>query len=210
MHAISLRRVQGFSLIEAMVTIIALSLVLAIGMPAMANWVAVAKAQGAAEFYAEGVRTARGLALKHNAASRLVFSENSSSGQLDWQVDICYPSDELPCNRSGSNWSTALNVATNEPEGASGYRSLVRSARELPSSTIMSVTLAPDGADAIYFTSLGWVDVSIASRVTRVTIGSVDPTRWVFPSSSIAIPLSGMASKCVPGAAVGDSRRCPP
>lgn len=210
MHTINRGRGRGFSLIEAMVTIVALSIVLAIGMPAMANWVAVAKAQGAAEFYAEGVRTARGMALKHNSAARLVFSENSSSGQMDWQVDICYPTIELPCNRNSTNWSTALNVATDEPEGASGYKSLVRSAAELPSSSIMSVEIAPVGADAVYFTSLGWVDTTIASRVTRLTIGSVDPSRREFPSSAIAITLSGMASKCVPGAVVGDSRRCPP
>lgn len=210
MHPITRRRTQGFSLIEALVTIGALSIVLAIGMPAMANWVAVTKAQGAAEFYTEGVRTARGLAIKHNSSARLVFSENSSSGQFDWQIDICYPTIDVPCNRNGNNWSTPLNVASNEPEGATGYKSLVRSARELPSDAIMSVTIAPDGADAVYFTSLGWVDTLVPSRVTRVTIGSVDPSRWVFPTSSIAITLSGMASKCIPTAVVGDSRRCPP
>jgi len=210
MHAISRGRMQGFSMIEALVTIGALSLVLAIGMPAMSNWVAVSKAQGAAEFYAEGVRTARAMALKHNSAARLVFEENATSGQYDWQVDICYPSNDYPCNRNGSNWSTATTVAAREPEGSSGYKSMVRSARELPSNTIMSVDIAPDGADAIYFTSLGWIDTNIPSRVTRVTIGSADPSRWVFPTSSVAISLSGMASKCVPTAAVGDSRRCPP
>jgi type IV fimbrial biogenesis protein FimT len=210
MFAIRLRAARGFSLIEAMVALVALSLVLAIGMPAMSNWIATAKGQGAIEFYVDGLRTARGLAVKHNAASRLVFTENSDSGQFDWRVDICYPTIDVPCTRASNNWSTPTAAAAREPQGATGYRSLVRSASQLPKSTIMTVDLSPAGADAIYYNSVGWVNTAVTGRVTGMNIGSVVNSGWIFPSYNVVIGLAGMPSKCMPLAPLGDSRRCPP
>ncbi len=91
------RRGAGFTLVEAMIGLAIVGIALAIGIPATGNWMRANKVKGAGEFYAEGFRLARTEAIKHKSASRIVLTTNPVSGQLDWQVDICFPTSAAPC-----------------------------------------------------------------------------------------------------------------
>jgi type IV fimbrial biogenesis protein FimT len=204
------RGVAGFTLVEAMVVVAILGLMLGIGIPRMADWLAASKATSAAGFYAEGFAQARAQAATHNSASRLVLSRNANNGQLDWQVDVCFPVPGTPCTASSGAWSsTTVPVAPDglAATGPSGATSLFRSADALANSTMLTLTVTPAGATAVYFTPVGWVAAGGAASVQRIDLAPV--RTGAFPASAVALTLSGVASKCDPKAAANDSRGCP-
>lgn len=199
---------RGFTLIELMVGLTILGILMAVGVPAMNNWVSMHKARSAHEFYAEGLNTARREAVRHNARSRLVLSANAN-GQYDWQVDICFPVPGTPCNDASGSWSTTAAIAANDPEGANGFKSLLRSASQLPKSEVIAPVITPEGATAAYFTELGWADTTVETRLTEIRLNPASRYANEILPTSLVLTLAGMAVKCNPGVAAGDSRACP-
>jgi type IV fimbrial biogenesis protein FimT len=204
-------RAAGFTLVEAMIALAILAIMLAIGVPRMSDWLAATKANAAGGFYAEGFTLARAQALANNSASRLVLSRNTVSGQYDWQVDVCFPSQDTPCSDASGNWSTKDAAVKAPLDAGAGVKSVVRSADALPGTNRLAVTPGPDGDTAVYFTPLGWVDTRVGTRMMRVdlTPASGAGSSNGFRATSVVLTLAGVAAKCEPGAALNDSRRCP-
>lgn len=202
-------RRAGFTLVEALIALAVFAVLLAVGMPRMADWAAGAKAAAATQFYAEGLGLARAKALSHNSASRLVLSRNTASGQYDWRVDLCFPTQEAPCNAEAGNWSTLANAVKPEGAAGAGFTSVQRSAGALPATGRMRITPGPDGASAVYFTPLGWVDTRIEPRMMRIDLDPVATGGAPFRAASVVLTLGGIAASCDPNAALNDSRRCP-
>ncbi|MBA5688777.1 pilus assembly FimT family protein [Rugamonas apoptosis] len=201
---------KGFTLLEVLITLTVFAVMLAVGIPAMSTWVLTSKVRSANEFYLEGFSMARRQAVSHNAASRIVLTANANSGQMDWQVDICFPQPGLPCNDGAGGWSTTAAPAANDPEGANGYKSVFRAADSLPSTDVLTPSYAPDGASKVYYTALGWVDTSYALNLTRIRLDPDPVYVKAVPTVAVVVTLAGMASKCDPTVAAGDSRGCPP
>lgn len=202
-------------MIELMVGLAILSITLAVGWPAMTGWVTATRAQGATEFYAEGLRMARAEALKRNAVSRFSLTANATNGQMDWQVDICLPGTDVTCHESTSSWSTVTSAAVPvDPLDTRGadFRSVFKSASALPPVAIMALTRQPGGATTVYFTSLGWVDPDSAAApaLSQVKIAPAIGNTVAFPTSAVSVTLAGVVSKCDPTQLVTDSRGCPP
>jgi type IV fimbrial biogenesis protein FimT len=215
-HPVSTRRewraaagAAGFSLIEALVALAILGVLLGFGVPRMSEWVQANKAAAATQFYAEGFTLARAQAVSHNSASRLVLTENPANGQMNWQVDICFPTAAVPCNAESGAWSTTTIPAI-RPREATGTTSVLRRADSLPDSSVLAHTLSPSGATDVYFTSLGWVDTNFSPRLARIGLAPAAGHAGAFPASAVVLTLAGIASKCDPNAASHDSRRCPP
>jgi type IV fimbrial biogenesis protein FimT len=200
--------VGGFGLIEMMVVVVLVGLILAVGIPRMAEWSMANKAASASEFYAEAVHTARNEAVRHNAVTRLVLSSNAANGQMDWQVDLCYPTAATPCNNASGAWSSTDAAASNDPDSGAGFRSVRRSAAVLPSGDVLQESMTPSGATSVYFTAVGWVDTTVPARLTRIDLAPAAARAKAFPASAILITLAGNAVKCDPGVASGDSRAC--
>lgn len=201
---------RGFTLIEMMVSVVILGLVLAVGMPSLSAWTNANKAASAAEFYMEGFRMARQQALGHNSASRILLTTNNDNGQMDWQVDICFPTSAVPCSDSSGTWSSPTSVAAGDHDGAAGYTSTFRSASNLPKLDVVAPTLLPMGTFSIYYTPLGWTDSSFATRLSRIQLDPGSAHAGQFPSTAIVVTLAGLPTRCEPGRALGDSRGCPP
>ncbi len=197
-------------MLEAMVAVAVMGIMVAVGVPRMNDWVQASKAGAAAEFYAEGIKLARAQAVGNNSSSRFLLIENPANGQMDWQVDICFPTPALPCSDESGVWSSTATVAGGDPDGAGGFKSVWRSGAALPASTVQAQSFTPVGATDIYFTSLGWVNTTIAERVTRITLAPAPAKAGAFPTSALAISLAGMVTKCDPNALAHDSRGCPP
>lgn len=199
----------GFTLVEAMIALAVFAVLLALGVPRMSDWLAATRAAAATQFYAEGFALARAKALAHNSASRLVLSPNTASGQFDWRVDLCFPTPEAPCDADAGNWSTLTNAVKPDGAAGAGFTSVVRTADALPGTTRLSVTPGPDGASAVHFTPLGWVDTRIDERMMRVDLAPASGSVLQFPSASVVLTLAGVAARCDPDADGQDSRRCP-
>ena len=211
MRPVSAARVRpaGFTLVEAMVALAVFAILLALGMPRMADWVAATRAAAAGQFYVEGFTLARAQALAHNSASRLVLVENEDNGQYDWRVDLCFPTPETPCNAGAGDWSTVEDGVKPAGTAGDGFVSVARSSAALPASSRMRITAGPDGASAVYFTPLGWVDTRIEPRLMRIDLDPVDQDDATFAPASVVLTLAGVAAKCDPNVAADDSRRCP-
>jgi type IV fimbrial biogenesis protein FimT len=207
---VTARRAAGFTLTEALVALAVMALLLGLGIPRMSDWVLASKAAGAAEFYAEGFTLARQQAVTHNSASRIVMTENPANGQMDWQVDICFPTASAPCNDKGGVWSSTASVADGDPEGAAGFKSVFRGADALPASSVLAQTLSPSGATTAYFTPLGWVDTAASPRLARIGLAPASGRSGAFPASAVVLTLAGLATKCDPNAVAHDARGCPP
>ncbi|MET3131934.1 type IV fimbrial biogenesis protein FimT [Oxalobacteraceae bacterium GrIS 1.11] len=204
----------GFTLIEMMVALAIFGIMLAVGIPAMTNWSLTNKAKGASEFYVEGFKLARQQALSHNTASRIVFTGNQN-GQLDWQVDICFPSVGGTCSNASGTWSTTTAIALNDPELVTGYKSVARKAVGLPPASVVTPTVAPLGATFIYFNSQGWVNSTIVGNMTSLQlIPTPGYTDRVQPLAMV-VNMGGTVIKCMPDTPLlnlplTDSRKCPP
>jgi type IV fimbrial biogenesis protein FimT len=210
MHPVKPRGGAGFTMIEMMVTVAILAITLGIGIPSISGWLMANKAASATEFYMEGFRAARQQAIGHNTNSRIMLTANQTTGQMDWRVDICFPTVAAPCTAVSSNWSTASSGAAGDPETGSPYMSLFRSADILPPVTMIAPTVSPAGAFTVYYTGLGWVDTTFPNRIQMLTLDPVPAYANALPKSAIAITLAGMPTRCDDQAAAGDSRRCAP
>jgi type IV fimbrial biogenesis protein FimT len=209
-RAVIKRPAAGFTLVEAVVALAIMAVLMAVGIPSLSGWLQARKAAAAASFYKEGFQLARAQAVTHNSASRLVLVENTTSGQMDWQVDICFPTPSTPCNEDSGSWSTASAAAGADPDQAHGFHSVLRSADGLPAANSLMLSLAPSGADSVYFTPLGWVDASISPRVRRIDLAPALGRSGAFRPQAVVVTLAGTASICDPGVAAHDSRGCPP
>lgn len=213
--AISTRRsgdggAAGFTLIELLITVAIIGILLSIGVPRMATWVGATKAGAVSEFYAEGLSLARQQAIKHNAASRIVLSPNGDNGQMDWQVDLCFPTLTTPCSAISGTWSTTSAPAAGDPEGANGYTSVLRSATTLPRPDVIAVTMLPAGSYSTYYTALGWLDTDFNANLNHLELRPGPNYVNDIRSSDVVVSLAGMAIKCDPAVPVSDSRACPP
>ncbi|MCE3264020.1 MAG: prepilin-type N-terminal cleavage/methylation protein [Pseudoduganella sp.] len=209
MRRLSPARQAGVTLIELMIGLAIMGFTLAVGVPSMSHWMQTNRAKGAAEFYADGLATARRQALSHNARSRFVLSEHAGTGQYNWQVDVCFPQPDAPCSSTTGSWSSAAAPAANDPQGENGYKSVYRSAAGLPPSSVIAPVLEPAGAREIYFTELGWVDATGDERVSSIRLHPGSQFQGEVPPVSLVVTLSGMTAKCDPTRSAGDSRACP-
>lgn len=203
-------RAGGFTLLESLVALAIIGGLLAFGAPRMAAWVNASRAASAGQFYAEGFALARAQALSHNSASRLVLSENAGNGQLDWQVDICFPRPDTPCNEDSGDWSSTTEPAQRDPEGVAGFKSVLRRADALPGTDVLVQTVGPEDADAVYFTPVGWVDTTVSPRVERIDLEPAAAHEGEFTPAAVVLSLAGIAARCQPDAPDTDPRRCPP
>jgi len=204
------RPARAFTLIEAAVVVAIMGILLAIGLPSMANWLLGRKALAAAVFYQDGLTLARNSAIAHNSHSRLVLSENAANGKMDWRVDICFPTSDTPCNDDAGSWSTTTTDADNDPDPAHGFRSIARGAGTMPGEGDLALTVGPSGATEVYFTPLGWVDTTVAPHLTRIDLAPALGRANAFAPLSVVLTLAGIASVCNPAAAAHDVRGCPP
>jgi len=200
----------GFTLIELLVTITVFGIMLAIGIPGASNWLLANRARGVSEFYAEGFGMARREAISHNTASRISLTPNPNTGQMDWQVDLCYVGADTQCLPDQQGWSSTDAPSANDPLGEAGYRSVFRSADALPSAEVLQPSVLPAGSSQVYYTALGWVNTNFDERLTQLRLDPAAKYLHEVPAVALSITLAGMATKCDPTVTSHDNRACPP
>lgn len=202
---------RGFTLLEIMIALAIMGILLAVGMPSMSKMIYANKVAAASQFYSEGLSMARNQALTQNGVSRLMLSKNAGNGQFDWQIDVCFPRSDAPCNAASANWSSTGTPASDDPKGATnGFKSVLRRADALPPSIQLTVAAGPDGARAAYFTPLGWVDPAMAPRLERIDLTPIGKQASAAPASAVVLTMAGNGIRCKPQVAANDPQRCPP
>jgi type IV fimbrial biogenesis protein FimT len=202
---ISIKSELGFSVTELMIAITILGIMMAVGLPSLFSWLNATRAKSLTEFYIEGMRLAREGAIKHNGASRLVLSTNTTNGQFDWQVDWCSPISTSACDESGV-WSTTKSAVSTVAGQPSGF-SVFRSADGLPASTLIAPSTNSQTTE-VYFTSVGWINTNVEKK-TNIRALLFTPSSTEILPEQIVITLSGIAERCNPTATAPDSRACP-
>ena len=204
------RRQAGVTLIELLVTITIFGIMLAVGIPNASRWLLANRARGASEFYADGFSLARRQALSHNAFSRISLTPNVNTGQMDWQVDICFPTPDAQCTAAQGAWSTTDAPSAGDPEGLAGWKSVFRAADALPPAEILQPTTQPPGTSQVYYTPLGWVDPQFANRLASLRLDPSTAFADEVQPVALVVTLAGMATKCNPTLPDTDNRGCPP
>lgn len=197
----------GFSLVEMLIALAIMGILMAIAVPAYKDWVISTRVKGAAEFYLEGLRTARYEAIKHNSSSRLMMLDNSDTGQFDWRIDLCFRSDVVACDKTATGWSTETAGASGDPDTVKPFKSKFRSSQSMPKATTMDQELTPAGATDVYFMSNGWINTTVSPRLTRLTLSPV--AAGAFRPVAVSLTLGGVAASCDPNVVSPDSRACP-
>lgn len=158
-----MRKQDGVTLIELLVTISVLSVMLAIAMPSIAGMIQDAQNRTAAESLLNGLQLARAEALRRNTPVR--FSLTDQEGKVAWTVGC-----------ANANICPASLQARSADEGGSNARvgiTKVALPKPLTAETFTTALAAGAGLDepaVVTFDSFGRVPATAGTEISRIDI----------------------------------------
>lgn len=192
----------GFSLIELIVGLAILGLLMALGVPQYASFIANSRLRATTEGIVNGLNLARAEAVKRNARVELVLTNEEPIESLV---------NALPASTSGYNWVVREWVpATNSYNFIEGKVGAEGSGKTEGS----SVVIASSSADATYdgrviFTGFGAMAIGqpVAFQFTNPSAGLCAPS-GPMRCLNINISPGGQIRVCDPLAPAKDTRAC--
>jgi len=174
-------RVAGVSLIEILIAFAIMGILVALGVPQFTAMIQRSNVKSAVEFYGEGMRYARSMAIQRNVVARFLLDDNNG-----WTVAWCQPTSNAPCNEA-AKWTDDRS----------------RSGNALGD---LKITTCPGDVKEIDFSALGWVT---AQGVVPMAALRIDSPNIEVRSAQLQINLSGTVSQCDPTiTSSADSRYC--
>ncbi len=193
-------RVQGFTLIEMLVTITLLSILTTLAMPSMTAWSRNSKIRTVSNALQDGLRLAQTESLSRSR--QMVFSLTNSSA----------PQTSLTAVANGSNWSLNSVPSMNGEDG-----SFVEAGVLAAAGTGVEIT----GPAAICFNSVGRLTANASPGQTGAVCNLPTTTPAVYsyhvsmPGADrplrVLVALGGQVRMCDPAKALSDSNAdgCP-
>ncbi|SIR39824.1 Tfp pilus assembly protein FimT/FimU [Pseudacidovorax sp. RU35E] len=197
------RRAAGFTLVELMITITLLAILLAVGVPSMADWVRNSRIRTAANNIQDGLRTAQAEALGRSRPMVFLFtnsppttaaaSVSATSGGKFWavyQLPVDGSSETAQLISTGNFSGAADGVAVTGPAEVC-FSSLGRATGAAASSGPGASCQAPTGTPPLQTFA---ITVTGADRPLRVTVGLSGQVRMCDPARNAATSPDGCYS----------------
>ncbi len=198
------RRVQrGFSVVELAITMLVLAILMRLGAPSFAAWIANQRIRTSAEAVLHGLNLARAEAMRRNA--RVLFAMNDATGQSSWTVCpvapatlVCDNGQPVVQTRDGGEESgnARVGASTDPATTAPGaFGAALGPGSGMPAAAMFDGTGRLVGQP-------GWVN-SIRYDVRDTSLSSADERRIV-----VTLSPTGGARMCDPLAGAGNPRAC--
>jgi len=196
---------RGFTIIELLVGLTLLAVLIGLGAPAMSSYLQTSKLQSVAASYYSGVQMARAEAIRRNARTEFVLTNDAPS-----TPDIANALAPAVSGRTwvvraasaGGGFASAVEVrAAGEGEGSPAAQAIV----------VTGSASAPAVFDGrIPFNSLGATadGAPYAIDITRPGGGTCVHLGGTVRCRRIEISPGGQITSCDPAAPAGDSRAC--
>jgi type IV fimbrial biogenesis protein FimT len=172
----------GFTIIELALAITILAIVIALGVPSIAEWIQNSQIRTAAEGIKNGLQLARDTAVRNNAPYEFVLSSPGATGGTGWQVKA----------------AIGGNVPYRKPNGEGSANAVV--------------TTTPPTATTVTFSGLGRrlsANADATPVLTKVDIDSATLPVAQSRDLSITIGAGGEIRMCDPNVTdTGDPRKC--
>lgn len=187
------RRIAGFSLVEMMVTVAVLGILMALGAPAFAEWLANTRLRSSASNILGGLQLARAEAIRTNA--RVQFQLVGSAG--GWQV----VREALDAGDQPQRCVFAGGAIVQSSPAPAGSAIAVSAFTDIASTTATAETVFIFGAN-------GWQGCPATAQFQSLNIDSTALSPAESRDLNIIVQLGGGAKLCdvhVPGT---DTRAC--
>lgn len=102
----------GASLIEAVIAMVVLGILVAMGVPAFTEWLNNAQIRTAAESMLSGLQTARNEAVRRNANVQFTLTNPTVIGGTGWMVSIVGSGQQVQAAAAGEGSRTAIVTPT--------------------------------------------------------------------------------------------------
>lgn len=184
-------RQAGVTLVEMMVAIAIIAILLVLGVPSFATYMANSKIRGTAEVFLSGLQSARTEAVRLNTAVEFVLTDTAA---IRDNVASAVPS------ATGRNWIIRTADMANFIEGKSGSEGAGAGGAEVDAGAVSTIT----------FNGLGVTDLAAATTIhfTNSAGGACAPD-GPMRCLDVVISAGGQARLCDPAVSdATDTRKC--
>jgi type IV fimbrial biogenesis protein FimT len=173
-------RSAGFSLVELIITIVIVSIVLAMAMPSITEWIQNGQIRTAAESAKNGLQLARMEAVKRNSPVSFTLTNLGAVGGTGWTVVRVQTGEVIQAKPDGEGSNNVVLIAT------------------------------PGGATTVTFTGLGRRQAANADGSAVLTTVQADNSSLTAPRRlNVTISVGGEIRTCDPTVTdAGDPRAC--
>jgi type IV fimbrial biogenesis protein FimT len=182
---------RGVTIIEMMIVIVIISIVLALGLPSLSEWIQNAQIRTAAESVQSGLQLARNEAVRRNANVR--FSLTASDGSVAWIVSCVNVTTACPATirqRAATEGGGTARAGISTAAPVSAYGTALTSGTGLPAEVSFN-GLGTIGTG----TNMTRIDITNAAAATArrlvIVVNSGGLIRMCDPALVLAVNAQG-------------------
>lgn len=189
------RQLRGFTLTELMVTVSIMGILLALGLPSMADWIANSRIRSSSDSILAGLQLARAEAIRRNANIRFLMVGDTGA----WQV--------IRESLDSANQPQRCTFT----DGDILQQYVATTANKAITLSFFSDTGAGNASASreVIFGPNGWRSCPNIAAFSAISIDSSALSASESRNLRIVVQPGGSSRMCDPNVATGDTRACP-